>query len=76
MQKDKQKEGSQGIVKEDVGKPLEATRLEEETTDTQNMEANLMQATLVRGSKGQSEPEVGEALEDKKKMEEYPLRVR
>ena len=34
----------------------------------------MIQDTHVKGFGGQSEPKVGEALEDKKKTEEYPFR--
>ena len=42
--------------------------------DTQNMEVEMIQDTPVKGSRGQGESQEGEALEDKKKMEEYPFR--
>ena len=34
----------------------------------------MIQETPVKGHGGKSEPQVGEALEDKTKMEEYPFR--
>ena len=34
----------------------------------------MIEDTPIKGSRGQSESQEGEALEDKKKMEEYPFR--
>ena len=57
-----------------VGELSKAPRLEEETVDTQNMEDNLVLSTQGKEPRGLTKPGEGEALEDKKILEEYPFR--
>ena len=57
-----------------VEEPSKVPRLEEETTDTQNTEDNSVMSTPGKGPREHTETKEGEALEDKKKLEEYPFR--
>ena len=59
---------------EAMGEMLEAPRLVEETTNTQKMEDNLVLTTLGKGPRGHIFLGEGGALEDKKKLDEYPFK--